>query len=280
MLRALLAVLRAPARAVPSRALVRQGAAGSHRCWIPAAATWEEVSPGRCGCSVVNSFKLFRKLLKPVSASQLARSIDERHQRLAAATVAARSRTDRSQGARRSPVDRLVHRLCASLGLSLLCRSRVLGAVLQQLCSAAGLAQWPKQQDGNEGCGRAAGSSNAPPVPSLSHPLTVSTPAALFISSASPVCSEPLLTHSIPNIQSLSPTTLRLIHRRYCKHSADDEDRCSTCATTPATPLPLVISVPSDTPPRSPTTLAKSPRAVVVVPGGDQTASEVADLSV
>ena len=212
MLRALLAVLRAPARAVPSRALVRQGAAGSHRCSIPAAATWEEVCPGRCGCSVVNSFKLFRKLLKPVSASQLARSIDERHQRLAAATVAARSRTDRSQGARRSPVDRLVHRLCASLGLSLLCRSRVLGAVLQQLCSAAGLAQWPKQQDGNEGCGRAAGSSNAPPVPSLSHPLTVSTPAALFTSSASPVCSEPLLTHSIPNIQSLSPTTLRQAH--------------------------------------------------------------------
>ena len=172
-----------------------------------------------------------------------------------------------------------MHRLCASLGLSLLCRSRVLGAVLQQLCSAAGLAQWPKQQDGNEGCGRAAGSSNAPPVPSLSHPLTVSTPAALFISSASPVCSEPLLTHSIPNIQSLSPTTPRLIQRRYCKHSADDEDS-STSATTPAAP-PLVVSVPSDTPPRSPTMLPKSTeRTVVVAPAGDQAASEVADLSV
>lgn len=114
----------------------------------------------------------------------------------------------------------------------------------------------------------------------LSHPLTVSTPAALFISSASPVCSEPLLTHSIPNIQSLSPTTLRLIHRRYCKHSADDEDS-STSATTPAAPLPLVVSVPSDTPPRSPTTLPKSTeRTVVVAPAGDQPASEVADLSV
>ena len=63
----------------------------------------------------------------------------------------------------------------------------------------------------------------------------------------------PLLTHRFPSIRSLSPPALRILHRRYCKH----EDTSSTAATTPAMPLPLAVSVPSDDPPKS------SERAIV-----------------
>lgn len=63
----------------------------------------------------------------------------------------------------------------------------------------------------------------------------------------------PLLTYRFPNIRNLSPPALRILHRRYCKH----EDTSTTAATTPATQLPLAVSVPSDKPPKS------SDRAIV-----------------
>ena len=65
----------------------------------------------------------------------------QRHQCLAAAiaTGAGGAPTDRPQRVCWwPPVDRLVHRLCSSPGLGLLCGSRVLGAVRQHLRGATG----------------------------------------------------------------------------------------------------------------------------------------------
>ena len=84
----------------------------------------------------------------------------------------------------------------------------------------------------------------------LSHP-TIGQPGS-YRRTPCLLC-RPLLTHRFPSIRSLSPPALRILHRRYCKH----EDTSSTAATTPAMPLPLAVSVPSDDPPKS------SERAIV-----------------
>ena len=85
----------------------------------------------------------------------------------------------------------------------------------------------------------------------LSHPPHRAAPVHV-IRTPCLLC-RPLLTHRFPSIRSLSPPALRILHRRYCKH----EDTSSTAATTPAMPLPLAVSVPSDDSPKS------SDRAIV-----------------